>query len=68
MITVPDDDVVGVSVRARFWPLFYGKVFFDDFVLIPLPSNTVLINNGFESGNPALFKPVVATGATLEWA
>ena len=68
VITVPDDDVVGVSVRARFWPLFYGKVFFDDFVLIPLPSNTVLNNNGFESGNPALFKPVVATGATLEWA
>ncbi len=36
VITVPDDDVVGVSVRARFWPLFYGKVFYDDFALAPI--------------------------------
>ena len=28
----------------------------------------VLKNGGFESGNPALFKAVGATGATLEWA
>ncbi len=36
VITVPSDDVVGVSVRARFWPLFHGKVFFDDFALAPI--------------------------------
>jgi hypothetical protein len=68
VITVPDDDVVGVSVRARFWPLFYGKVFFDDFVLIPLPDNVVLRNGGFESGRPALFDAKGVSGAVLEWA
>jgi hypothetical protein len=36
VITVPDNDVVGVSVRARFWPLFKGKVFFDNFALAPI--------------------------------
>ncbi len=45
VITVPDDDVVGVSVRARFWPLFYGKVFFDDFALAPISDIVVGVDD-----------------------
>jgi hypothetical protein len=45
VITVPDDDVVGVSVRARFWPLFYGKVYFDDFALAPISDVVVSVDD-----------------------
>ena len=69
VITVPDTDVVAVSVRARFWPLFKGKVLFDDFYLIPLPDNEVITKNpGFEDARPALFSAVGTDVATLEWA
>ena len=45
VITVPDDDVVGVSVRARFWPLFYGKVYYDDFALAQISDIVVGVDD-----------------------
>ncbi|MGC8654491.1 MAG: T9SS type A sorting domain-containing protein, partial [Candidatus Kryptoniota bacterium] len=58
-----------VSVRARSWPQFTGTAYFDDFYLIPLPSENLIYNPGFESGKPALWHPVVGnSGATLSWA
>ncbi len=69
VITVPSNLVTSVSVRARAYADFVGTAYFDDFYLIPLPTNNLVYNPSFESGKPALWNAVPGnSGATLTWA
>ncbi|MGC8596112.1 MAG: T9SS type A sorting domain-containing protein, partial [Candidatus Kryptoniota bacterium] len=49
-ITVPDNNVTSVSVRARSWPQFTGTAYYDDFQLASLP--TVIVT-GIRDDRPA---------------